>query len=1606
MNKNSIITDELITVCSQDTPSIIQKIPNNIPDQELSIKRIQSDVAPQMQEMEDLLCKLLCAQLFSIGFIKEKKFVKTELKAEIGLIDLYDGWLEESIAVLERKSYLYRDGNSYTVNVVPPDVDAVWHEWDKEKGRWLNNPDLKSHVALVKSTMQALPDILTGKQLATDVIFPNSSMKLVSGIYKNNLVADYFNGVLADSVLSYIQEIVKQNASALVRILEIGAGTGGTSQLVFAKLRAYQSHIQEYCYTDISKAFLIQAEKEFGADNSYLTYKTFNVEAQISGQGIDAGTYDIVIAANVLHATRNIRQTLRNAKAALKKNGLIVLNEISNNSIFIHLTFGLLKGWWIYEDPALRIEGCPGLSSDSWQRVLETEGFRTVLFLAEDGHNLGQQIILAESDGVVRQKQEFQANLKKVRPNVEVNKLRTSKQEPQKICVGTSPSSSSLLREKSTVFIQNLISQSLKIPSSKLESSQPLAKYGIDSIMVVQLSSTFSKVFNEIPITLFFECQTIDALVEHFLKTQKQALIKLVGLEDHQSNRKISDDNKTLVQSKASLSNLTNVKPERFLQLNSRKEMKIEAQPIPVQDVAIIGLSGRYPGAKNINELWINLREGIDCITEIPRERWDHSMYFGKTNNDTGKTFCKWGGFIDDVDQFDPLFFNIPPVEAEIMDPQERLFLECVWELLEGAGYTRETLQRQFQAEVGVFVGAGYQQYRLFKSDILKESIVSLSSHSSIANRVSYFFNFQGPSIAMDTMCSSSNIAIHMARESLLRGECQLAIAGGVNLSIHPKKYLGLAETGLLGSNVNSRSFADGDGYLPAEGVGAVLLKPLSKAIQDGDSILAIIKSTAINHGGHTNGYTVPDPGAQARLIENNFKKSGIDPRTISYVEAASNGSALGDPIELAGLNKAFRKFTTDSNFCAIGSVKSNIGHGEAISGISQLTKVVLQLQHKQLVPSIKTKPQNPNIDFSNTPFYLQEELQEWKRPVVKLSNEEKEFPRRATISSFGAGGSNAHIIVEEYTSPEVERPEFNSTTEPQIVVLSARNLDRLQAVVQQILEFVNIQKDFSLPDFAYTLQVGREPMDYRVAVVVSNKGELYQGLKQYLQSIKKDYADKKEFTEESSIPIFSGGPETEHSEIRKLLTGKTEETLLQVLLAEKNLEKLAFYWVIGAKIPWELLYEGKTVRKISLPTYPFEKRRCWIDSEQDTPLILESNKSKDCSTGTTTIHSTLKDQVIDIMSHTLGLTPSEVKLDESLDQYGLNSIILLQLFQKLRTQVDPSISLDKLQACNTMQDILNLVNRQNIDTPILVEKLRTISHRTTWPQFPELIQLNQSSEGRPVFWIHGGLGGVEVYQVLAQISQRPFYGIQARGWMTNRAPLQGIQAMAAYYIHIIQSVQQEGPYDLGGYSLGGILAYEIARQLQEMGQTVKTIVMVDAMYSDELKKVQASQKTVILQAVNMALFNPKRSEALIHREEVNSNLEDEAFTKQLVKLAKTREPSNKEKLLHTQIQQMIKVHKLYELGNYDVLPLPAPNIITCYYFRNKKGLFFGELEPYFIMEEDKFDLDHKNYWKEWERNIPNIHMIDVDCSNHMTILTEPDSQGTVIEFCKTLYSA
>ncbi|MGK3961884.1 SDR family NAD(P)-dependent oxidoreductase [Sorangium sp. So ce1667] len=702
-------------------------------------------------------------------------------------------------------------------------------------------------------------------------------------------------------------------------------------------------------------------------------------------------------------------------------------------------------------------------------------------------------------------------------------------------------------------------------------------------------------------------------------------------------------------------------------------------------DIAIIGVSGRYPKAGDLRTFWSRIKGGESCIEEIPADRWDRERYFDPRKERSGTTTSQWGGFLDGVDQFDPLFFNMTPNRARLMDPMQRLFLESAYETIEDAGYTRASLSAG-GGKVGVYAGAMYQHYAMLAGDEATRGYLLATCGASIANHVAYFLNLHGPCMAVDTACASSLTAIHLACESLLLGRCEMAIAGGVNLSIIPQKYVGLSELQFLSGSALSRPFGDSDGMVPGEGVGTVLLKPLDRAVRDRDHIHAVIKASAVSHGGTSTGMTVPNLKAQAELFVEALERGGIEPRTISYVEAAANGSALGDPIEVNALTRAFRRFTADTGFCALGTVKSNIGHLEAASGISQLTKVLLQLQHGELAPTINSEPRNPHLQLDGTPFRVQERLEAWRRPVI----DGREVPRRALVNAFGAGGGYATLLVEEHRQPaRLAAPAHAPAGRPEVFVFSAKSRKSLRDLAARMLSFFEEATALPLEDVAYTLQVGREAMEERIAVVAASREAILTALGAYVRD------------PDAPVPgLFSGRVDLDEAQ-----AGDAERPAGERV---RDLEEAARLWVRGAVIDWEASYPHRAAHRVPLPTYPFDRRSCWLDplpgEQAPAPpaAFTPEPRRRPASRAEPTAAEApdLERYLCERVTAALGLHRGELSAATPLRRFGLDSITTAKLKVTLEGDLAMTIPMDVMSRARSVAELADRLAARGARAP------------------------------------------------------------------------------------------------------------------------------------------------------------------------------------------------------------------------------------------------------------------------------------------------------------------
>ncbi|MEH2171998.1 beta-ketoacyl synthase N-terminal-like domain-containing protein [Nostoc sp.] len=623
-------------------------------------------------------------------------------------------------------------------------------------------------------------------------------------------------------------------------------------------------------------------------------------------------------------------------------------------------------------------------------------------------------------------------------------------------------------------WLVNKIAQRQNIAPQSIDPRESFAYYGLDSIAAVSLSADLEDWLGcQLLPTLAYDYPTIATLSAYLTET-----------------------------------------------LSQRRESPEPRQNFKsVEAIAIIGLDCRFPGANNPEAFWQLLRNGKSAIDQIPANRWDSHLFYNPIPAQPGKMSTRWGGFIEQVDQFDPQFFGISPREAERMDPQQRLLLEVSWQALENAGLASDRLTG---SNSGVFIGISTNDYARFQFDRLSDIDVYASTGNALsiaANRLSYQFDWHGPSWAVDTACSSSLVAVHQACQSLRLGECDLALAGGVNLILTPQMTIALSQARFMSGDGRCKTFdADADGYVRGEGCGIVVLKRFTDAIKDGDNILALIRGSAVNQDGHSNGLTAPRGIAQQAVIHQALVNAGVAPAAISYVEAHGTGTALGDPIEVNSLQSVLMSGRSLKQSCAIGSVKTNIGHSESAAGIAGLIKVVLALQHEEIPGTLHLQQLNPKITIQDTPFSIPSETQKWS------GFGEQRF---AGVSSFGFGGTNAHVVLEEAPEEsggaegqrsrgaEEQRSRgaalrLRSVTEEQgnrggnfhlksVLTLSAKSEIALRELARQYVAFLEFHSEVSLGDICYTSHVGRSHFNYRLALVAESSEQFCEELAAFI---------------------------------------------------------------------------------------------------------------------------------------------------------------------------------------------------------------------------------------------------------------------------------------------------------------------------------------------------------------------------------------------------------------------------------------------------------------------------------------------------------------------------
>jgi glutamate-1-semialdehyde aminotransferase/3-oxoacyl-(acyl-carrier-protein) synthase/non-ribosomal peptide synthetase component F/acyl carrier protein len=702
----------------------------------------------------------------------------------------------------------------------------------------------------------------------------------------------------------------------------------------------------------------------------------------------------------------------------------------------------------------------------------------------------------------------------------------------------------------------------------------------------------------------------------------------------------------------------------------SRQALSSEPEAM---DIAVIGIAGKIAGATDLDQFWEGLLQGEDFITGLPENRRrDVIGYQEFAGMKSGPLDFKRAAFLPATDLFDHSFFNISLAEAVVMAPEQRMLLESVWHVLESAGYAGNRIRG---SRTGIYLGYAREQNAYL--DMVRKTAPETAGMaimgniaSVMAGRIAHFLDLKGPTMLINTACSSSLVALHQACLAIGCGDCEMALVGGINLAIQPGYQVPTSggSLGVESADGRARSFDDSsDGTGGGEGSIVLLLKPLKKALQDNDKIEAVIKGSAINQDGKSINIAAPNSAAQEDVIVAAWKRAGVDPLTVSYIEAHGTGTPLGDPIEIAGLTAAFRQYTDRRQFCAIGSVKSNIGHLDGAAGIAGMVKAILCLKHKMIAPTLHFEKPNRHIPFEESPFYLATRAMHWDG-VGGV--------RRCGVSSFGISGTNAHVVLEEapargWSGGKGEASAHEGSVQmesPQLFVISATGPDTLRQLAGIYRDWLN-ESSCGLEDICYTSSLGRAHFLCRLAIIANSKVELRELIEAWLEEGREKIPDL----------IFGGDLSTRkghigfEQEIREL-----SQQAAQYILGEAerrreitNLERLAAFYVRGADINWEGLYRGERRYIAKLPLYPFRAKRCWIEiPERKQPKTTAVKKTGGLQTlpaalpviPTGLTKEGILGQFKDYFSGAFDVSANSITVETSVYELGLDSITMVQV--------------------------------------------------------------------------------------------------------------------------------------------------------------------------------------------------------------------------------------------------------------------------------------------------------------------------------------------------------
>lgn len=799
-------------------------------------------------------------------------------------------------------------------------------------------------------------------------------------------------------------------------------------------------------------------------------------------------------------------------------------------------------------------------------------------------------------------------------------------------------------------FYENILSKNVDSDMNDVSGETRFSELGLNSLQYMRIIGDIEEYYHvSISPTLFFKVSTIAEFEKYIVKEMKEEIYNNVSYGDAEKESCLVDKDIDEIS---------------------------EAEDL----VAIIGFEGCFPGAREVEEFWDNLINGKNTIGRIDQQRPEILSEFKKVYGEEPDDFPQYAGFVDNYNTFDAAFFGISPREAESMDPQQRKALELTWSLIESSGYAPSSLRGK---KCGVFVGAhsnDYSELTYFNQNFLKESSAYIDSGlhmSMIANRVSRWFDFHGPSETINTACSSSLVALYHAVQALQNEECDMAVVEGINMIFSPIPFYGTYKAGMLASDGKCKTFDENaDGYVRSEGYAGIFIKRLADAQRDGDTIWAVIKRAVINHDGSSSSLRAPNLNSQKNLIIDAYERENVS--NVGYIEAHGTGTKLGDPIEITALNEAFLQLNPhiSKKSCGIGTVKSNIGHSEACAGIAGVIKVILAINEHMLPGNLNYNRLNPYVPLDAGPFYIVDKNIKWNNKMDK----EKLIPLMAGVSSFGFGGTNAHVVIQEYITSE--NSEKMGNTSDNIIVISAKTENSLSKMTERLLEYLE-KHTVNLLDLAYTLQVGRDAMKYRIGFLADSIDEVKNKLHQIING-------------EDVDCIIRG---YSHGEFKHV---SQDENILLQLVKEKKYTDFLRMWVEGYSFDFSKLYGTYKRKRLRIPTYAFDEKEYWIPTESFSSERHEEIATKNVKVGEASdnqviseVDNSVLQRLKKIVFNVLKVPVEDVDEKELLIDLGFDSISLVEFAGILTEEFGMDFTADQFFELTTLLEVCIFIQKQ-----------------------------------------------------------------------------------------------------------------------------------------------------------------------------------------------------------------------------------------------------------------------------------------------------------------------